>query len=77
MPFVGRLADRHGQRTVVLVLSLVHAVSIAALVAGALAGRGASLLAVPAAGRDRAAGRRAGGGARPCHWSARRPAPAH
>ncbi|MCT9075540.1 MFS transporter [Streptomyces fulvoviolaceus] len=37
-PLVGRLADRHGQRTVVLVFSLVNAVAIAALVAGALAG---------------------------------------
>ncbi|MEV7791090.1 MFS transporter [Streptomyces sp. NPDC087512] len=36
-PVVGRLADRHGQRTVVLVLSLVNALAIAALVAGALA----------------------------------------
>ncbi|MFB6551715.1 MFS transporter, partial [Streptomyces sp. NPDC056405] len=36
-PLVGRLADRHGQRTVVLVFALVNAVAIAALVAGALA----------------------------------------
>ncbi|MEV0258902.1 MFS transporter [Streptomyces sp. NPDC050732] len=36
-PFVGRLADRHGQRTVVLVLSLVNAVAIAAYTLGALA----------------------------------------
>lgn len=43
-PLVGRLADRRGQRTVVLVFSLADAdaAAIAALVAGALAG-----LAVP------------------------------
>ncbi|MFF4500829.1 MFS transporter [Streptomyces sp. NPDC001401] len=37
-PLVGRLADRHGQRTVVLAFSLANAAAIAALVAGALAG---------------------------------------
>ncbi|QWA26449.1 MFS transporter [Streptomyces sp. JCM17656] len=37
-PLVGRLADRHGQRAVVLVLSLANALAIAGLVAGALAG---------------------------------------
>lgn len=37
-PLVGRLADRHGQRTVVLAFSLVNAVAVAVLVAGALAG---------------------------------------
>lgn len=36
-PFVGRLADRHGQRTVVLVCSLGNAVAIAAYTLGALA----------------------------------------
>ncbi|MFD8273545.1 MFS transporter, partial [Streptomyces flaveolus] len=36
-PLVGRLADRHGQRTVVLLFSLANALAIAALVAGALA----------------------------------------
>ncbi|MFD4546506.1 MFS transporter [Streptomyces sp. NPDC058466] len=35
-PLVGRLADRHGQRTVVLVFSLANALAIAALVSGAL-----------------------------------------
>jgi MFS family permease len=35
-PLVGRLADRHGQRTVVLVFSLANALAIAALVTGAL-----------------------------------------
>ncbi|MEV7886162.1 MFS transporter [Streptomyces sp. NPDC002817] len=45
-PLVGRLADRHGQRTVVLVLSLVNALAITALVAGALAGLSTPLLAV-------------------------------
>lgn len=49
-PLVGRLADRHGRRTVVLVLSLADATAIAALVAGALAGAGAPLLAAPGAG---------------------------
>ncbi|MGW0537201.1 MFS transporter [Streptomyces sp. NPDC003032] len=36
-PYVGRLADRHGQRTVVLAFSLVNAVAIAAYTAGAVA----------------------------------------
>ncbi|MFE0178095.1 MFS transporter [Streptomyces sp. NPDC059002] len=36
-PFVGRLADRHGQRTVVLAFSLTNAVAIAAYTLGALA----------------------------------------
>ncbi|WP_369252679.1 MFS transporter [Streptomyces sp. R41] len=35
-PLVGRLADRRGQRTVVLVCSLANALAIAALVTGAL-----------------------------------------
>ncbi|WP_395576794.1 MFS transporter [Streptomyces sp. BK79] len=43
-PLVGRLADRHGQRTVVLVLALVNALAIAALVAGALAGAATPVL---------------------------------
>ncbi|MFE6364490.1 MFS transporter [Streptomyces sp. NPDC057806] len=37
-PLVGRLADRHGQRTVVLAFSLANALAITALVCGALAG---------------------------------------
>ncbi|MBC2902067.1 MFS transporter [Streptomyces cupreus] len=37
-PLVGRLADRHGQRVVVLAFSLANALAITALVAGALAG---------------------------------------
>ncbi|MGW1604443.1 MFS transporter, partial [Streptomyces eurythermus] len=37
-PLVGRLADRHGQRPVVLAFSLVNAVAVAVLVAGAPAG---------------------------------------
>lgn len=45
-PLVGRLADRHGQRTVVLVFGLVNAVAIAALVAGALAEVPTPLLAL-------------------------------
>ncbi|MFF5480226.1 MFS transporter [Streptomyces sp. NPDC012935] len=45
-PLVGRLADRHGQRTVVLVFSLANAVAIAGLVAGALAGLPTAALAV-------------------------------
>ncbi|MEU6419951.1 hypothetical protein [Streptomyces spiralis] len=49
-PLVGRLADRHGQRTVVHVLSLADAAAIAALVAGALAGAGGPLLAALEAG---------------------------
>jgi MFS family permease len=36
-PLVGRLADRHGQRTVVLTFSLVNALAITALVTGAVA----------------------------------------
>ncbi|MGW7514955.1 MFS transporter [Streptomyces sp. NPDC054796] len=35
-PFVGRLADRHGQRRVVLAASCLNAVAVAALVAAAL-----------------------------------------
>ncbi|MEU6147217.1 MFS transporter [Streptomyces sp. NPDC047081] len=45
-PLVGRLADRHGQRTVVLAFSLANAVAIAGLVAGALAGLPTPLLAL-------------------------------
>ncbi|WP_230885365.1 MFS transporter [Streptomyces spinoverrucosus] len=45
-PLVGRLADRHGQRTVVLAFSLTNALAIAALVVGALAGLPAPLLAL-------------------------------
>ncbi|MFJ4364930.1 MFS transporter [Streptomyces chartreusis] len=45
-PLVGRLADRHGQRAVVLVFSLANALAIAALVAGALAGLATPLLAL-------------------------------
>ncbi|WP_223179209.1 MFS transporter [Streptomyces griseicoloratus] len=45
-PLVGRLADRHGQRTVVLVFSLANALAVAALVAGALAGLPTWLLAL-------------------------------
>ncbi|MCX5330599.1 MFS transporter [Streptomyces sp. NBC_00140] len=45
-PLVGRLADRHGQRTVVLVFSLANALAITALVAGALGGLPTPLLAV-------------------------------
>ena len=45
-PLVGRLADRHGQRTVVLAFSLANAAAIAALVAGALAGLSVPLLAL-------------------------------
>ncbi|WP_328421910.1 MFS transporter [Streptomyces sp. NBC_00443] len=44
-PLVGRLADRHGQRTVVLAFSLANAVAIAGLVAGALAGLQTAVLA--------------------------------
>lgn len=43
-PLVGRLADRHGQRTVVLAFSLANALAITALVAGALAGLPTPLL---------------------------------
>jgi MFS family permease len=45
-PLVGRLADRHGQRSVVLVFALVNAVAITALVAGALAGAATPVLAL-------------------------------
>ncbi|MGW7717650.1 MFS transporter [Streptomyces chartreusis] len=45
-PLVGRLADRHGQRAVVLVLSLANALAIAGLVAGALAGLTTPVLAL-------------------------------
>ncbi|MFF4801458.1 MFS transporter [Streptomyces sp. NPDC001351] len=45
-PLVGRLADRRGQRTVVLAFSLANAAAIAALVAAALAGLSVALLAL-------------------------------
>ncbi|ANP50245.1 MFS family permease [Streptomyces griseochromogenes] len=45
-PLVGRLADRHGQRTVVLAFSLANALAVAALVTGALAGLPTPLLAL-------------------------------
>ncbi|MFH8770358.1 MFS transporter [Streptomyces sp. NPDC017958] len=45
-PLVGRLADRHGQRTVVLAFSLANALAVAALVTGALAGLPTPVLAV-------------------------------
>lgn len=45
-PLVGRLADRHGQRTVVLAFSLANALAIAGLVAGALTGLPTPALAV-------------------------------
>ncbi|MDQ0598105.1 hypothetical protein QF037_002450 [Streptomyces canus] len=45
-PLVGRLADRRGQRTVVLVFSLVNTLAITALVAGAPGGLFTPLLAV-------------------------------
>ncbi|MFI7409447.1 MFS transporter [Streptomyces sp. NPDC049627] len=45
-PLVGRLADRHGQRTVVLAFSLANALAIAGLVAAALAGLPTPALAV-------------------------------
>lgn len=45
-PLVGRLADRHGQRTVVLTFSLANALAIAGLVIGALAGLPTAALAV-------------------------------
>ncbi|RPF37107.1 MFS transporter [Streptomyces sp. TLI_185] len=45
-PLVGRLADWHGQRAVVLAFSLANAAAIAALVAGALAGLSVPLLAL-------------------------------
>ncbi|WP_405590824.1 MFS transporter [Streptomyces sp. NBC_01092] len=44
-PLAGRLADRHGQRPVVLVFSLANALAIAGLVAGALAGLHMGVLA--------------------------------
>ncbi|MFE0253840.1 MFS transporter [Streptomyces sp. NPDC059010] len=44
-PLVGRLADRHGQRTVVLAFSLANALAIVWLVAGALAGLSTAVLA--------------------------------
>ncbi|MFI2763891.1 MFS transporter [Streptomyces echinatus] len=44
-PLVGRLADRYGQRTVVLAFSLANALAVAALVTGALAGLPAPALA--------------------------------
>ncbi|WP_261989437.1 MFS transporter [Streptomyces sp. uw30] len=44
-PLAGRLADRHGQRPVVLVFSLANALAIAGLVAGALAGLPMGVLA--------------------------------
>ncbi|MEW2297843.1 MFS transporter [Streptomyces sp. NPDC006743] len=49
-PLVGRLADRCGQRTVVLVFAWANAVAVAALVAGALAGLGTPALALLGAG---------------------------
>ncbi|MFF8726058.1 MFS transporter [Streptomyces sp. NPDC015171] len=45
-PLVGRLADRRGQRTVVLAFSLANALAVAALVTGALAGLPAPVLAL-------------------------------
>ncbi|MFJ5971229.1 MFS transporter [Streptomyces sp. NPDC093060] len=45
-PLVGRLADRHGQRTVVLAFSLANALAVAALVTGALAGLPTPVLAL-------------------------------
>ncbi|MFE6176423.1 MFS transporter [Streptomyces sp. NPDC056464] len=45
-PLVGRLADRRGQRAVVLVFCLANALAIAGLVAGALAGLPTPALAV-------------------------------
>ncbi|GGX04610.1 MFS transporter [Streptomyces chartreusis] len=45
-PLVGRLADRHGQRAVVLVFSLANALAIAGLVAGALMGLATPFLAL-------------------------------
>ncbi|MES5818655.1 MFS transporter [Streptomyces sp. RG80] len=45
-PLVGRLADRHGQRTVVLAFSLANALAVTALVAGALARLPTPLLAL-------------------------------
>ncbi|MFG3015368.1 MFS transporter [Streptomyces cinerochromogenes] len=48
-PLVGRLADRHGQRPVVLAFSLANALAVAALVAGALAGLPTPVLALQGA----------------------------
>lgn len=48
-PFVGRLADRRGQRTVVLTASLVNATAILALVAAAVTDRPVALQIVFAA----------------------------
>ncbi|MEU7412067.1 MFS transporter [Streptomyces sp. NPDC042638] len=45
-PLVGRLADRHGQRTVVLAFSLANALAVTALVTGALAALPAPVLAL-------------------------------
>ncbi|MFF7370565.1 MFS transporter, partial [Streptomyces tricolor] len=45
-PLVGRLADRHGQRPVVLALSLANGLAVTALVTGALAGLPAPVLAL-------------------------------
>ncbi|WP_435279474.1 MFS transporter [Streptomyces sp. 1222.5] len=45
-PLVGRLADRHGQRAVVLAFSLANALAVAALVLGALTGPPAAVLAL-------------------------------
>ncbi|KMS73190.1 hypothetical protein ACM01_19475 [Streptomyces viridochromogenes] len=45
-PLVGRLADRHGQRAVVLTFCLANALAIAGLVVGALAGLPTAVLAV-------------------------------
>ncbi|WP_333761669.1 hypothetical protein [Streptomyces sp. IBSBF 2390] len=45
-PLVGRLADRHGQRVVVLAFSLANALAVAALVLGALAGPPTAVLAL-------------------------------
>ncbi|MCL7424660.1 MFS transporter [Streptomyces sp. YS415] len=45
-PLVGRLADRHGQRTVVLAFSVANALAITALVGGALAGLATPWLAL-------------------------------
>ncbi|MFJ5029220.1 MFS transporter [Streptomyces sp. NPDC088560] len=45
-PVVGRLADRHGQRRVVLAFSLANALAVASLVAGALAGLPTAVLAL-------------------------------
>ncbi|MBT2508733.1 MFS transporter [Streptomyces sp. ISL-98] len=45
-PLLGRTADRHGQRTVVLVAALVNAVAVAALVVAALAHTGTAWLAL-------------------------------